>query len=324
MTSSSKNVQVPQEVINSRRNLSAAFNTVGNTLVYPPDVGTHFMMFRFREYSATRNNVTANQGLRAGDTRDQYTSSIVLPVPENLSESFRASYTSDALGLAGGLVRDIGSGLSNGARSLFNGNFNTDGMLELGNFASQFSSSQAATDVAAAVARLAVRNTASRVLNYTTSSQVIGAVDQLTGSTQNPNYVTAFHGTELRMHNFSWLFSPESAQESRLLEQVSRRFKYHMLPSSTTRYFLQYPDEVDITIGGSPDYQMPFKSSVVLNVHFDYTPQGVVSKFKETGAHTQIRFGITLIETEAFVREDIIQNSALGSGTANGMPLGPR
>lgn len=312
MSRSSKNVQVPQEVINARRNLGGAFSTVEGTQVFPSDIGQHFMLFRFREYSATRNNVTAGIGLRANDSRDRYTASVGLPVPLQLVERYNVGLSTMDIGLTGAIASDIIAGGSNEVRALLRGQNTAEATSQSSApFWDSFQGvGQTAHDVTAAVIRAAAM--ASLI------TPIGAAVGNAVGQINNPNTIAAFYGVQMRTHQFQWLFSPESASESSKLESILKRFKFHMLPQSTSRYFLKYPDEVDITIGGtSLEYQLPFKSCLIQSADINYTPTGRVSKFKNTGASTHIGFGLTLIETEAFTREDI-SLATVGVGRGEG------
>ena len=304
MARGSKNVEIPSAIINARRNVSAAFGGAVNSLRFPSDLGAHFAMFRFREYSATRNNRSASQGLRAGAARDRYTSSIILPLPINLQERFNVSYAQENLGVSGQLILDAASGISNLTGSAIN---NPEALgawsADLGRYASSIAE-QGVTSTAVDVAAAVFNQSFSRRLGPVNAPAV---AQQLTGQINNPHTVTMFNGVQMRMHYFYWILTPESEAESRTIENITKRFKYHMLPEGTVNnYFLKYPDEVDITIAGaSPEFQIPFKSAVVLSAYLDRSPSGAPVKMRDTGADAQVALSLYLMETETFVRDDI-------------------
>lgn len=68
------------------------------------------------------------------------------------------------------------------------------------------------------------------------------------GIARNPYMAVMYESPGLREHTFSWKFTPKSEKESKLIQEIITRFKYHSSPGVNSSYnqFIDYPEQFDI------------------------------------------------------------------------------
>lgn len=292
------NVLPPQAVINARRN-GIQSSTAGASLIYPSDIGIHFLLFIFKEYSRTKSNKESVVSKGA----------VALPVPLGLVEQHTARYSATDVASVGGAVlenagaikqgmssvKDLASNPNQTVASVLQRSFNEGGNVLKGGF-------RAATDnVDLGLAALSLAG-------RTMGTSVGSAIEAVSGYVLNPHTISTFQGIPLRQHKFSWRFAPQSEQDSRILQMIFQKIRSHMLPTRRGTFFLEYPDEVDVILGGvSKEFTMPFKTCMIENVQMNRMPAGPAF-FKNTGAPVVIDLEISLMEMEAFIRDDFGPN----------------
>lgn len=276
--SGSYNVQLPSQVINSRR-----VGTVGNSSVftYPSDLGVHFMLFQFKSYNRLSDN--SNQV--------QIIQSVALPMPTSLKEDYQATYDSEDLGIFGAIAE------SPAIQNIIN-NPSMSNLEALGPAIAGLASGDNKKALLSQIVRQALNGT-----------KLGDAVEQYNAQILNPHLVTAFRGVPLREHSFSWRIAPESAKDAATFNSIRKIFRSNMSPTTGFgRTFLNYPNMVDISIGGiqttENGYSMPFKTCVITRCALNRNPTGYNAFFKGTGSSVVMDFEVQLKEIEAFTRED--------------------
>lgn len=227
--------------------------------VYPPDVGRYYMQFDFGDYQ--RPSPFANTIMRT-----EY--SVVLPIPNNLVESYDLNWTTLSLGLIG----DVADAMTTGGSS-------TDAIQ---------------------VGKSALGSIIGNI-----SPEALVAIEQGIGATANPNVTAAFKGIQLRQHQFAWTFAPKTPDESRTIQRIVKNIRKRILPAmnSGSTSLLGYPSMVTPSIhpyvdGGQPLYE--FKKCVVPKMSVAYSPTGIPSFFKGTNLPTFVQLSLFLLEIEYF------------------------
>ncbi len=95
------------------------------------------------------------------------------------------------------------------------------------------------------------KNTITGVVQGLTGFNAKDAAELYTGTIANPFVETLFKGVNNREHPMSFRFSPRNEEETKIVREIIRRFKFHMHPefkykSEGSSYFL-YPSTFDIT-----------------------------------------------------------------------------
>ena len=279
---------VIQQQLDARRNPGGA--SAG--IIYPKDPGQHYMTFRFYKYQRFTNN----------SERRNATGSIVLPIPSNLQEQFDAQFVQSEMGLIGNAKQTLAA--------MANPNVDLTGVFN----AAKNELGEGYKAVEAAISAGNVKKIAGALFGLASTPQSI--VAQVRGQIVNPHLVSSFTGTPLRGHSFNWKLSPRSLEESQTLEKLIREVQKRMHPSKTG-VFLEYPDEVDIEIVGTAANIFQYKTSVVTNFTINRSAGNTPSFFAEVGYPTSYELNMSVMETEAWVREDFtdVSTSATSSQT---------
>jgi hypothetical protein len=278
-----KTVQLPQSVINSRR---AEINSNTKVLSYPKDLGNHFMLFQFKKYNRFQANVKDSTAIL---------DSVALPVPLGLKEEHSLDYKQGQVGAIIGAVFED-QGIQQYINNIWNNPADPSSYTNYGPLAG---TGQRLWDSREDL----VKGLLAQVFE---GHPLSTAVTQTVAQIPNPHLVTAFHGVSLRKHNFSWLFAPETAADSDILQKIATLIRKHALPPySGNKILLKYPSEVDISIGGlSSNYNYVFKTGVIEAIRYDRAPQHISAYFKGTGAPVLSKLDLVIMETEIFSRED--------------------
>lgn len=280
---------LPQLNIDSRRTRGS----LGTNLIYPKDPGMHYISLRFYKYNRFTNN---------NETRSA-TGGIILPIPTNLQEQYDAQFAQSEMGLIGNAKQTLAA--------MANPNVDLAGLGKV----AYGEATGAAKALAQAYKTSNVKEIAGALFGLASTPQSI--VAQVRGEIVNPHLVSSFTGTPLRGHSFNWKLAPRNVDESNMIEQIIRTVQQRMHPSKTG-VFLQYPDEVDIEIIGTSKNIFQYKTSVITNFTINRSPGNTPSFFAGVGYPTAYDINMSLMETEAWVREDFSNSLDSGTSTTNG------
>lgn len=258
------------------RSKSAAF------LSYPSDLSDYCITFSFRKYTRAEPTQQA---------KEEIISTILLPMPADLVDRFSANYSSKDLNFLGKVAFDTGIAqwLGEGAK----------GGGEEASVIGEKAGAQVAKNMKnylAAGIRTAIGDTALGT-----------AADRATGTTLNPFTALQFQGMSLRDHSFKFRFSPNSLNESTMLQKVINEFKVRMLPN-TKGLFFDYPDICVISFK-TPNTPYSFKTCFLKNLTVNYAPSGVPSFFKGGNFSTEVEITLDFGEIEPVTRNDILKNA---------------
>lgn len=246
---------------------------------YPSNPGLYYMALEFRDYQRPAPLREATSKLE---------STIFLPIPRNLVEQHKMSYDAAAQGAAGGI-----------ADSLLSGKKDTMNV-------------QAAMG---AEAGKIVQNALNGVIDDA-GTAAINALQQSYGFAFNPHLAVLFKGGNLRTHEFTWTFAPESFEESQRLLQIIQVLRQSSLPQFFARStaIFDYPKMCKVKFypwarngGESGRIERDLyviKQCMISDIDINYAPNGVPSFFAGTSLPTFIQLRLGLQEIEYHTQRD--------------------
>lgn len=270
---------IPPSKINSLKPEASRPGPVGN-YTFPNDIGDYFIVFTWKKY---------DRKVPIGNPVLLPTAVINLPIPTNLQEQFSMQVTEKQLGVAGLLNEVVGTALEGGGTK--------DSFQKAGEqLRGEITKPGTAYYVGRTLAGL--------------SDSLGAAVDLATGVALNPFQAMVFQGVNLRSHQFTYRFSPNSKQESETLRKIIMEFKRRMHPTKDG-LILQFPDVCDIKFGNkeSPYF---FKEACFLDsMTVNYAPAGQPAFFAGTNQPVEIEVSLSFKETVPIMRDDFkLENSS--------------
>lgn len=275
---------------NPLEEISKTQNNITNAppLSFPLTLGKDFMFVQFGTIKRTR---PSEKGSFIPNT------SVALPLPAQLTEQHQVTLSSPDTGLIGAGINNIESImkqmdlLKQGApankeelRSLMNDS------LGLGYYMVK------------------------PLLSPFGLEQVADYIGERVGAVPNPHAAVFFHGVELRpAMEFSWLFSPRTAEESARLRQIIKIFKQKSLPvlSTGSSNLMGYPHYVEIQLSpqkgnGKTNQSLPiYKRGLIETINVNYSPNG--PSFFHDDNPTFVIFSFIFRESEVFTADDFAE-----------------
>lgn len=254
-------------------------------LTFPSEM-KYFTKFSFYEFN--KKDVTS-------EIKDLPTQTFILPMPNNLQESFGVTYDTPTLGpVAGAAANAVISALRS----------NNPGASAAGIVGDLMNPATAITAGAAASLEALKK-----------MSPEAGALGGMAfGVAPNPNMAVLFSNIGLRSHSFSYKFAPTSAKELATLKTIITQLKTRMLPGMANEgsMLFTFPDVCDIEFGPNKDVPYKIKRCVMENLSVNYTPMGSPAFFK-TGDPVMVEITMSFKEMSPFTRVDMKQpNSGTG------------
>jgi len=265
-----KDTLTPGEVIMDKSSFAGA-------LTFPSNM-KYYTKFSFYEYDKKIVNVPV---------KILPTQVVILPMPNNLQETFGVQYEEPALGpLAGAAANSV----INAIRTNTVAGYTPDNILGT-----------------------AVMTGAAGTLDVLKKlSPTAGAIGSMAfGVALNPNMAVLFSNIGLRTHSFSYKFAPTSARELATLKTIITQLKTRMLRGMANEgtMLFTFPDVCDIEFG--PDKTKPYtiKRCVMDNLSVNYTPMGSPAFFK-TGDPVMVEINMSFKEMSAYTRQDMKKAAA--------------
>ena len=253
---------------------------------FPENLGNHAIVLNFSKY---------DYGTLGNQVSQLLGTSIALPIPSNLTDTFNMRVAPTELGSIGSAVRNLTSAV--GENNLTMSGIQTE-------VAAAFSG-QTGRRIAATFDSLGGTNTAK-------------AVEVATGTVANPRIALAFDGIDLKTHSFTWTLAPQSPRESDKLRDIIQKIKRSALPSYNNTFgqkvFLNYPDVVDIFfLGTTEGYMYYFKRAMISQFEVNYAGAGQAA-FLEGGKPAVVTMTMNLTEIDIHTSEDYGGDSTNDSG----------
>jgi hypothetical protein len=256
------------------------------------------MVIDFQEYNYSRTNQAVSQTARTK-------TSIILPLPQQLADSYDVNVQQADLGTVGaGAV----SAFSNGGSSFTNSIANA--YDEFGGAGASLAGGIAGGDIMGALSDVSsYAKFASRNILDQFAPGLSLASDVIRGDAINPHTTLNFDGVGLKQYQFNWQLAPRNEKESNELKRIIEKIKSHILPEYRTltgggignealdRALLKYPDLALIRLNGvDQNHFMKFQPGMISNFTVDYTPQGNV--LVEGGKPAIVNISFTLQEAQ--------------------------
>lgn len=151
------------------------------------------------------------------------------------------------------------------------------------------------------------------------------------GMVQNPILELLYTSPSFRSFRFDFMFYPRSEQESKEVQNILQRLRFHQAPEirkESNGFFLVPPSEFDIKFyyNGSENPNIPPISTCVLeSIDIDYAPNGfstyevpgqTKASLGETGMPVAIRLSLQFKETEILTKDNfnVKQKNLSGTG----------
>lgn len=292
-------MSIAQRIVEKNRAVTAQQSAPSSLTTFPSTLPNKFMRLTFFKYN--------RPGTAGSSSTENIEATINLPLPVNLIDHYVARFTGVDLGILGGLALDSGSAI--------NEVFSNVSGATIGDQASSLVSSLKDKFTGAGVSQAVASDIASLLLirfsGLGASALGLGgglqtAAEQILGRIANPRTVSAFHGMNLRNHNFQWMLAPRNSAESEALENIFSTIRFHMHPDiGGTEYVLLYPSEVQIDIIGVEQNTFFFKRSVIVSFSVDRTGAGQPAFFKDTNLPVMYRCNLGMMEVETVTRRDL-------------------
>lgn len=244
-----------------------------------PSAMKYYTKFTFYEY----DKKVINQG-----PKNQPTVTIILPMPNDLQESFAVGYEEPALGPVLGAAADSLIGAIRGNASDV-----------------QIPKSSAGDTALAAGQSFVINKIKGMSLEPDSSAASARAIGSMAlGKAPNPHLAVLFSNIGLRTHSFSYKFAPTSSSELQTLKKIISHLKTRMLPGMDTSMLFTFPDVCDIEFGPNKDKPYKIKRCVMESINVNYTPMGSPAFFK-TGDPVMVEIQMSFKETSVFTRVDL-------------------
>lgn len=208
---------------------------------------------------------------------------VVLPLPENITETLGITYDNTDLGVAaagyqmGGAVRE--KIMAAGEKGFDEQSLKGEG------------SGKTPEYLVRSLAQLA--------------PSVAGVINLASGNVPNPYTTAIFKNVNLRQHNLNFRLVPETPDDSRAITNIIQELKIHSLPKKDG-HFLTMPDECAVMFFGSTSL-FGFARCVINNITVNYTPSNVPAFFKNingpVGAPQAVELQLTFGEIEQLTRD---------------------
>ena len=233
--------------------------------------------------------------------RPQKSRSIVLPLPQTITDSSGLEYNTSNLNVTGHAA------ISAANRTISS----TDGDLRsiVTKVTGEDADKRFNRDSVGSAAKVAAHIFAENRGGLAASASSI-----LTRESLNPHLAVLFHQVELKNYSCAWSLSPASEDESTAIADIIRAVNYHSHPSYASGeqagHLLHWPDIVQPSIENSDSFlgaasPYIFKPASVTRVDVDYTPSGGAFHGHPDGAApviTQITMNFN--EIQIVTRED--------------------
>ena len=274
----------------SMQQAGALANNYTSTLTFPSDListseRNYYMDLKFEKYEKRSIRQQSFQKFQGG---------IRLPLPNALQDNTSVAYSDPDMSPAvGALVEQF---LNESSQPPTSGQGFVDRLNSV------------ATSIGTGIGNIA---TGVGVTSAFTAAENLGtggsaALSNLTGLAINPFQTVLFERPIFKTHQFSWRLIPRNEQESAVIRDIVKSFKYHMLPGITdeSAILFTYPERVRVTLYPDDTFLYEFKPCVLESVSVNYAPGTTPAFYKRSNAPMAVDLSITLKEIEYWTKRD--------------------
>jgi len=226
------------------------------------------------------------------------TTSINLPMPNNVSNPNSVSWDQKDFGMIGDtVVKSLSAMKSTG--------YNEDSVKShLNSMAERMKSVAFYSGMSELISKTGG--------NQLDAEDIMGAVN---GKALNPFRTMLFRGVNFRSFNFVFDLVPFSESDCDLIYNIITAFRAHSSPDfAGDKMFFTYPDECQITYmweSGANKWLNNFKRAVCTDVNIDYAPMGHWSSIRN-GFPNIIRIDTKWTEVDIITKKDILLKDSRG------------
>jgi len=263
---------------------------------FPSDLGNVGTLLLFKEYSYGDRDVGGSGGIKDRQSLDKLniTSSIYLPLPEQMLDSTNLKVAASEIGALGNAAAITGSIYATSADPA-------------GEFVNRLQNINSQELIGAALPKML-----GKILDTIGAGGLQTGIEAGFGATINPYAAMAFEGVNLKTFTWNWALAPKSRDETKVLQTIITSLKKNSLPYYkkytfrnrtiiSGRAFLAYPNVCLPIIAGVNTLTM--KPCMISNINIDYGAGGELA-FLEGGDPAVVKIEITLQEMQIWTRED--------------------
>lgn len=258
------------------------------------DGNSDYLQIRVLSYKApglgNTDNLFQIPTSASGSGTDIPLGSIILPIPEGLTDMNGVTWENDSL-------NPIDAGIYKSARSVVDndkvaaevekgnilnaaGSFLKGGVDAASNFGKQVVNNQAAMDAITTKLTAAAAN----VVGANVDANSI--ISRTTGQVLNPNLELLFKGVQLRTFNFSFKLTPRNSRESAEVKAIINTFKRRMSAKKGTSngIFINSPDIFELKFKtGNRDHPFLFsmKRCALKDMNMSYSDTGLYATYED-------------------------------------------
>lgn len=295
-----------EEILRKKEDLNGM-----SVLTFPKkDQSAHSMLLIFKKYKYQSPGQPGriNSIASTNFSREEISgNALLLPLPKEISDSFKVNIGDFSQGMLGDAISQSSSYVFNGGAAP-----SMSGLIENGGLPSTETvvglGSAALAGVLGFLTKSGIGGSAALGAVLPSNGAIASSLEAGAGATVNPKQALQFKGIELKTHSFSWTFAPRSTDESDEILKITNLVKKNALPSyaalgTVKRAILSYPSTVDIYFFGlQEEYFTRYKTCMIENFNFNYTPQGMA--IMRGGKPAIVNMSMTLKEMDIHTSED--------------------
>lgn len=278
--------------------------------------GTDYLEVKIIEYSAPGfDSPQGSLRLPTGtekNSRKVPLAYIILPIPQNLSDSNSVDWGDNTTGAIPGA----------GVGAIMDVLKSSNPVTETASQVQNLISTALNTIKTGEGQKLTTALVSSALVNSLGANNSLESVlSRSTGQVINPNLELLFNGVTLRNFQFSFDFAPRSPEEAEQVKQIIRLFKKHMSAknqaSSGNGLLIKAPEVFQLTFkSGSSDHPFlfKFKPTALLGINVDYNASGQYATYRD-GTPVHMSMNLTFKELNPIYSEDY---DSADSGTGVG------
>jgi hypothetical protein len=284
-------------------------------LKYPKDMNPSQdrIVITQRRYIATNafsegkisENAISQERFKEPPTKEQLLGTVILPMPNDISETNVTAWGEDSLSSLAALVGGAALGVVGGLGA---GNFDKIGKAANEAIKTTLNKESGANET---IKQLLTLNAAAEVTKkFGININPEAFRSRITGTAINPNLELLFQGPKLRSFAFQFKMSPRNQDEAKNIRYIIKFFKKGMaakrnFTDSKAAYFLGTPNVFDINFK-SGDTELgsigKIKTCALQQCVVNYTPDGFYAAYEDTqknaGGSQPIAVTMTLAFTE--------------------------
>lgn len=281
------------------------------TLQYPVDTPKYFMTFGVSDY--TRASLTTIGTLTPIAT-------VILPLPEQMTDTNHVDYGEAALGAFGAAVNAIEQNSGPMMKNMISSAQRVVGARDLTDAANQLNQIRQNSNINVGTVTSGIKGA---VTNEISRLPGVSELAGVLGFAPNEFFTILLKGPVYKRHHFTWRFSARNPQESKNLRKIIQSFNNWKSPGTAVGGALfTFPKIFQLAFEPNSTYLYKFKPCVLEDFVIDYAGSGVPTFFRRDNegfnAPEHIAISMQFLELEYWLTGDFQNENA--DGTADNDP----